>query len=291
VALSTIQEALSFAEKGSFAIGAFNLTGEDTLYGLLDAAEQENSPVIISIYEGHVPYFRHWETFMKLAVSEAQMAKVPVVIFLDHATQLPTIYKAFQLGFTSVMYDGSAHDYEANVANAKLVCEIAHSLGIGVEAELGKISRVEGHSDQAKNRRAAMTDPDLVQDFTSQTGIDALAVSIGTVHGYFTGKADIDFDLLEIINNRVETPLVLHGGTGLKDEEFLKAISLGVRKINYGTDIFGTATAAARKKLEAEPDLVYFQDVCVDARKAVCNRAASYMKLWGSSGKSWLSEF
>lgn len=284
--LSNLKDALSFAEAGKFAIGAFNLTGEDMLYGILDAAVQENSPVIVSIYEGHIPYL-HWDSFMKLVVNESQAVRVPVVIFLDHATQLDTIYRAFQLGFTSVMYDGSALDYEGNIANTRKVCENAHALGISVEAELGKIARVERATTVAQNRRAYMTDPDLVKDFIVKSKADALAVSIGTVHGYFIGESDIDFELLEIIHERVDTPLVLHGGTGLKDEEFLRAISLGIRKINYGTDIFGISTLAARKVLADDPGLVMYQDVCMEIRKSVCDRVAYYMRLWGSSGKSW----
>lgn len=286
--LTHLNNALSYAREGKYAIGAFNLTGEDMLYGILDAAVQEKSPVIVSIYEGHIPYL-HWESFMKLVVAESQAVNVPVVIFLDHATQFKTIYRSFQLGFTSVMYDGSLHDYSENIANSKHVCDIAHSLGISVEAELGTISRVESGATVSQNRRAFMTDPEKVQEFVRITGVDALAVSIGTVHGYYVGESEIDFDLLGMIKDSIETPLVLHGGTGLKDEDFLRAISLGICKINYGTDIFGTSAATARKMLIDNPELIMYQDVCMEIRKAVCNRAAYYMRLWGSSGKSWLN--
>lgn len=285
--LVNLHDALSYAGKEKYAIGAFNLTGEDMLYGILDAAVQEDSPVIVSIYEGHLPYLR-WESFMKLVVSESERVKVPVVIFLDHASQLNTIYRAFQLGFTSVMYDGSIHDYETNIANSKHITDIAHSLGISVEAELGTISRVDTTTTKSENKHMFMTDPSLVAEFVEKTGIDALAVSIGTVHGYYIGESEIDFSLLSKINDRANIPLVLHGGTGLKDQEFLHAISLGIRKINYGTDIFGTSTKTARKILLDDPDLIMFQDVCIEIRKAVCDRVASYLRLWGSSGKSWL---
>ena len=287
--LVNLKEALSYAVDGEYAIGAFNLTGEDMLYGILDAAVQENSPVIVSIYEGHLPYL-HFESFMKLVVSESQAVNVPVVIFLDHATQMKTIYRAFQVGFTSVMYDGSLHDYSENISNTKHVCDIAHTLGISVEAELGKISHVEHKGTVSKNRREFMTDPHLVPEFIKKTDIDALAISIGTVHGYYVGKSEIDFELLGMIKDCTETPLVLHGGTGLKDEEFLKAISLGIRKINYGTGIFATSADTARKILNNDPQLIIYQDVCMEIRKAVCNRVASYMRLWSSSGKSWLGK-
>jgi fructose/tagatose bisphosphate aldolase len=132
-----------------------------------------------------------------------------------------------------------------------------------------------------------MTDPNLVPEFIEKTGVDALAISIGTVHGYFTGKSEINFKLLQKINDCAKVPLVLHGGTGLKDEEFLRAISLGIRKINYGTDIFGTSTIAARKILKENPDLLMFQDVCLEVRNAVRNRVAYLIQLWGSTGKAW----
>jgi len=135
-----------------------------------------------------------------------------------------------------------------------------------------------------------MTYPRLVPEFIKKTDIDALAISIGTVHGYYVGKSEIDFELLGMIKDCTETPLVLHGGTGLKDEEFLKAISLGIRKINYGTGIFATSADTARKILNNDPQLIIYQDVCMKIRKAVCNRVASYMRLWSSSGKSWLGK-
>lgn len=289
MALTNLKEALSYANADGYAIGAFNLTGEDMLYGILDAAVQENSPVIISVYEKHIPYL-HWKSFMQLVLAESMEVNVPVVVFLDHATELETIYRSFQLGFTSVMYDGSMQSYSDNIITSKLVCDIAHSLNISVEGELGKISRVEGTSTNSQNKRDLLTDPDLVPEFIDETGVDALAISIGTVHGYYVGKSEIDFDLLSTINDRVNshTPLVLHGGTGLKDEDFLRAISLGIRKINYGTDIFGTSTLAARKTLIGDPDLIMYQDVCMEIRKAVRERVAYYLRLWGSSGKSWL---
>lgn len=285
--LTNLQNALSYACRDRYAIGAFNLTGEDMLYGILDAAVQEDSPVIVSIYEGHIPYLR-WESFMKLVVSESERVKVPVVVFLDHASQLETIYRAFQLGFTSVMYDGSSHDYETNIANSKHITDMAHSLDISVEGELGTISRVNTTTAITENKHTFMTDPSLVPEFVEKTGIDALAVSIGTVHGYYIGKSEIDYSLLAKINDRSTVPLVLHGGTGLKDEEFLRAISLGIRKINYGTDIFGTSTKTARKMLLDDPELIMYQDVCMEIRKAVRDRVASYLRLWGSGGKSWL---
>ena len=225
---------------------------------------------------------------MKLVLAEADSVDVPVVVFLDHASTLEVIYRSLKYGFTSVMYDGSALEYDQNIENARNICQIAHALNVSVEAELGKISRVEHVSSVSDNRRDFMTDPELVSDFISRTGVDALAVSIGTVHGYFTGKSEIDFELLQMIHERTSIPLVLHGGTGLKDEEFLKAIANGVRKINYGTDIFGVSAKKARKMFVDDPDLLNFQDVCLGVREAVADRAAYYLRLWGSSGKSWL---
>jgi fructose-bisphosphate aldolase class II len=285
--LYNLKEALCDAEAGGYAIGAFNLTGEDMLFGILDAAVRERSPIIVSIAEAHLPYF-HWASFMKMVVAEAEAASVPVVIHLDHATRMETIYKAFQLGFTSVMYDGSALDFGDNISNTRHVIGIANALGISVEAELGHIGGATYEAAALENGRAHLTDPALVPEFVEKTGVDALAISFGTAHGYYVQRPKLDFHLLEIIDKSVDTPLVLHGGTGLSNDDFLESIRLGVRKINYGTDIFGTSVAAARKKLAAEPDLLMYHEVCQEIRNAVCARTAQFMRLWGSSGKSWV---
>jgi fructose-bisphosphate aldolase, class II len=285
--LVNLAETLHHAETGGFAVGAFNITGEDMLFGIVDAAVQERSPLIISIAEAHIPFFR-WASFMKMAVAEAEKTKVPIVIHLDHATRLDTIYRAFQLGFTSVMYDGSAYELETNITNTKHVVKIAHTLGISVEAELGHIGGTSDEVAIQENVRAHLTDPSLVPEFVHKTEIDALAISYGSAHGYYVKKPCLDFALLEEINNKVKTPLVLHGGTGLSDQDFLTSIRLGIRKINYGTDIFGTTSGIVRKIMIAQPDLIMYHDVCQEIRKAVCERVTYYMQLWGSSGKSWV---
>jgi len=287
--LVNLKDALLQAELSGYAIGAFNLTGEDMLLGILDAAVDARSPVILAIAEAHLPFMR-WKSFMKMVIEEAENASVPVVVHLDHASRFETIYKAFQLGFTSVMYDGSVLSFSENITNTQHIVKIAHSLDVSVEAELGHIV---GTSDEVENTEITLhqlTDPNLVPEFIEKTGIDALAVSFGTAHGFYVKEPELNFDLLAEINKKTETPLVLHGGTGLPDDAFLQAIKLGIRKINYGTDIFAVATQAATRVLAANPELIYYSSISQEIRHAVTERSTRYMHLWQSAQKSWLRE-
>lgn len=288
MALCNLKNALDHAEQSGYAIGSFNLTGEDILIGILQAAVEQGSPVILSIAEAHISYMR-WRSFMKMVIAEAESAPVPVVIHLDHATRLETIYQALQLGFTSIMYDGSVLSLDENIANTRLIASIAHSLDISVEAELGHIGGTTEEVGVPHHVQPEMTDPSLVPGFIEQTSIDALAVAFGTAHGYYKGQPNLNYDLLHQIRQRAVIPLVLHGGSGLSDEAFRRSIRTGIRKINYGTDLFATSTQAARHKLCQEPDLIHYAGVCLEVRKAVKERVSGYLKLWGSAGKSWLN--
>jgi fructose-bisphosphate aldolase, class II len=259
------------------------------------------SPLLMKLAEAHLPFIR-WESFMKMVVSEARAVDVPVVIHLDHATRLETIYKAFQLGFTSVMYDGSVLEFTQNISNSRHVTVIAHSLGVSVEAELGHIEGTTDEAAKPQNTGSHLTDPILAPVFVQETNIDALAISFGTAHGYYLKDPVLDFSILEEINCSIHTPLVLHGGTGLIDMDFLRSIQLGIRKINYGTDIFGTSAAIAWKTLCADPGLIMYHEVCQEIRKAfairrpiicgcgeaVVNPGSNNLISSHSGGKGWL---
>lgn len=288
MALVNLKDALQHAESNGYGIGAFNLTSGDMLIGILNAAVSEKSPVILAIAEAHLPYM-NWRPFMKMVVAAAEEAPVPVVVHLDHASRFETIYQAFQLGFTSVMYDGSVLSFSENIANTRHIVDIAHTLGISVEAELGHIGGTTDEVDLPESAKPHLTDPNLVPEFIAQTGVDALAVAFGTAHGFYTKEPRLDFDLLAEINRRTDIPLVLHGGTGLSDEAFCRSIDLGIRKINYGTDIFAVSTQAARHVLTNNPDFIYFTNVSMEIRQAVQNQVARYMKLWNSAQQSWIS--
>jgi len=287
MSLVNLKDALRHAEMDGYAIGAFNLTSEDMLIGILEASVKAKSPVILAIAEAHLPYMR-WRSFMKMVIAEAEMAPVPVVVHLDHACRFETIYTAFQLGFSSVMYDGSVLSLEENIANTRHVVEIAHALGVSVEAELGHIGGTTDEVDDAAAAKPHLTDPDFVDEFVEKTNVDALAVAFGTAHGFYTKEPRLDFDLLSEINRRTEIPLVLHGGTGLSDEAFCRAIGFGIRKINYGTDIFAVSSQAARRVLTADPELIYYNSVSAEIRRAVQERVTRYLNLWNSAHKSWI---
>jgi fructose-bisphosphate aldolase, class II len=282
--LVNLHDALCMASNGGYAIGAFNLTGEDILFGILEAAALEKSPVIVSIAEAHLPLL-HWPAFMKMVCAAAEAAPVPVVIHLDHSSRLETIYKAFQLGFTSVMYDGSACEFNENVSNTRHVCSIAHPLGISVEAELGHIG---GVTDEITDEvEAHLTNPDLVHEFVERTNVDALAISFGTAHGIYVRQPELNFDLLAEIHRRIPTPLVLHGGSGLPDDAFLRSIQLGIRKINFGTELFAISTKEALRVLQDNPQLILYAEIGQAVRQVVKRRISQNMQLWGSSGKAW----
>jgi len=285
--LCNLSEALRHAEQERYAIGSFNLASEDMFHGILDAAEQEHAPVIVSIAEAHLPYLR-WPSFMRMVCAEAERAAVPVVIHLDHACQFATIYKALTFGFTSVMYDGSMLSFAENIANTQRVVELAHTLGISVEAELGHVGGTSNEVGVPHETKAHLTDPLLVPEFVEKTGVDALAVAFGTAHGFYVSEPVLNYYLLSEIHSMVETPLVLHGGTGLSDVAFTRTIHLGIRKINYGTDMFASAVSAARKTLAEDPDLINYAVICQQVQGAVRDRVARYIRLWGGAGKSWI---
>ena len=285
--LFNLQQALQHAEAGGYAIGSFNFYNPEMFIGILDAAVQERSPVILATAEAHLPYMR-WRSFMQMIKAEAEAAPIPVVIHLDHAIDYKSIYQAIHLGYTSVMYDGSVLGLDENIANTRHIVEIAHTLGVSVEAELGHIGgtteevggRIDGH--------ARFTDPNLTTNFVAQTSVDALAVSFGTMHGFHVEEPCLDYDLLAEINRRIETPLVLHGGTGLSDEVFRQVIELGIRKINYGTDTIATAAQAACRVANAEPDLINYAPISEEVQRSVRELIAGKMRLFGSSGKTWV---
>ena len=211
--------------------------------GAIRAAEELNTPIILQIAEvrlGHSPL----HLMGPMMVQAAKEAKVDVAVHLDHGLTIETVKKALDLGFTSVMLDASTLPFEENIANTKKVVELAAQYGATVEAELGLVG---GSEDGSCDHGIRCTNPDDAKIFTEQTGIDALAVAIGNAHGNYPVAPTLAFGVLEQIYNKVEIPLVLHGGSGITDKDFQKAISLGIRKVNIATASFNSLT----KKVEA----------------------------------------
>lgn len=274
--LVNLSEILKIAEEGSFAIGAFNTPNLTTLKAVIAAAEELSTPVIIMHAEVHEEMgLCTMEEIAPLMRMYAERASVPVCMHLDHGTDMDYVMRGMELGFTSVMYDGSELSKKENYENTKTVVEAAKKLGISVEAEIGSMGAREGGS---LGDESIYTDPDEAKRFVEETGVDALACAFGTAHGVYLKQPKLDFDRLERINKSVAVPLVMHGGSGLTLDDYRRSISLGIRKINYYTYM----AKAGGSAVALLPDLTYFHDIEVAAGKAMKEDVKRAIKIFRS---------
>ena len=275
--LVTLNEILAIAEERKCAIGAFNTPNLECITAVLNAAEKLNVPVMITHAELH-------ESVAPLAVigpvmvQAARNAKVPVCVHLDHCETLSYMDQALKMGFTGVMYDGSTLPYEENVANTKIAVAMAKEYGANVEAEIGQLASREGGTE-ANAGGPVYTDPDLAVKFCAETGIDALAPSFGTAHGIYKSKPVLDLDRVKVIAEKTRLPLVMHGGSGVSDEDYRIAIQNGIRKINYYSYMSKAGVGAVKAMLEAE-DVTFFHDLALVAQNAMENNAARAMSIF-----------
>ena len=253
--LATLKEVLSYAQKGKTAIGSFNTPNSEGIWAVLDAAEKLNVPVIIAHAQCH-EYAAPLDKIAPLMVAAAKSAKVPVCVHLDHCEHLSYMRRALEVGFSGAMYDGSMEPYEVNVENSARAAAMVHDFDCGLECELGSMGSREGGASNeggtAEEAGAIYTDPDQAREFVESTGLDVLACSFGTVHGLYKGEPHLSFDVLTQIRDRVKVPLVMHGGSGVSDEDYHKAIDAGIRKINYFTYGDKFAAEAACSVVDAE---------------------------------------
>src|SRR5690554_5110562 len=233
--LVTGNELLLQAQKNKYAIGAFNVNNMEIIQAIISAAEELNSPVILQASQGGIKY-AGIDYIAGLGKIAGRNANVPVALHLDHGTDFDQVMLCLRHGFSSVMIDGSRFPLEENIAFTKRVVDIAHTLGVSVEAELGKIGGTEDHI-VVDEREATFTDPDEAKRFVEETGVDSLAIAVGTAHGVYKGEPKIDFDRIKAIRSKVDVPLVLHGSSGVPYEALKKAVSLGICKINIDTDL------------------------------------------------------
>lgn len=277
--LATLKEVMEMADKGGYAIGAFNTPNLECLLAVIHNAEEMNVPVIIShaqLHEEIAPL----EDIGPIMVYAAKEAKVPVCVHLDHGEDLDYLQRSLELGFTSIMYDGSLLSYEENVANTQKAVTMAAKFGADVEAEIGVMGgREAGASDSAPKAEDMYTDPDVAEKFVKETGIDALAASFGTAHGLYKAKPKLDFERIENIRAKIGIPLVMHGGSGVSPEDYRIAISKGVRKINYYS-YMSNAGVKASKELLAAQDVTYFHDIALAAQKAMKEDVLKAMKVF-----------
>lgn len=279
MAVVTLKEILTDAQNKKYGVGMFNTVNLEMARAIIGAAEEEKSPVIIALAEVHIPY-GDMDTLAPIMTKCAREAKVPVAIHFDHGMSFTNILKAMRLGFSSVMYDGSTLHYEENIAKTQEVVKIAHALGVSVEAELGHVGGAEGGGEDGYE--AYYTKVEEASDFVQRTGIDALAVAIGTAHGEYRIKPQLDIARLEAIYEAVKMPLVLHGGSGLSDDDFRNCIKSGISKVNIFTDM----SVAALKAVAERPEKTSYPELIQLTTEAIKKEVVSKMKLFGSSNRA-----
>ncbi|MEM2609492.1 MAG: class II fructose-1,6-bisphosphate aldolase [Candidatus Bathyarchaeia archaeon] len=304
--LVTNKELLLAAQRGAYAVGAFNIQNLESLLAVVEAAMEEKSPVIVAVTPSAIKYggLRYLATLVKTA---AESASVPMSLHLDHGEDVETVQKCLEAGFTSVMIDGSHLPFKENIALTRRVVELTHPKGVSVEGELGRLAGVEEKT--VEEREKVLTDPDEAKEFVRRTGVDALAVSIGTSHGAykFKGEPKLDFERLRLIREKVDVPLVLHGASsvpqwiiekatkygaeltgakGIPEDHIRKAIELGITKINIDTDLRLAFTATVREVLANSPKEFDPRKILGPAKEAMKEVVKAKMRLFGSSGKA-----
>lgn len=283
--LVTMNEILPEAKKGHYAVGLFNAVTMELAQGIIAAAEETGSPVIFGTAEVLLPY-NSLEDLSMILIPMAKRAKVPVVVHLDHGLHKETCLKALKLGFSSIMYDCSTDTYENNCARVKEMADIAHSYGASIEGEIGHIGGAEGATtaEQQADASKFYTTPQEAKDFVERTGVDALAIAVGTAHGAYKLPPKLDFERIKQIANTVSTPLVLHGGSGLTDEDFRKCIEMGISKVNIFTDINIAAVEAALANFTDMGKGII--DLLPSIREAIKLSVKEKMQLFGCCGKA-----
>ena len=253
--LVTSKEMLLAALENHFAVGAFNANNMEQIQAIIETAQEERAPVILQASQGAIRY-AGLEFVAGMVKVAASLVDVPVVLHLDHGYDFEQNVRCLRAGFTSLMFDGSKKPYEENVAITKKIVEIAHIVGIPVEAELGRVGQSGEHLSQ-EEIRALMTDPHQAKDFVEKTGVDSLAVAIGSVHAMKSQAATLDIERLKAIHEQIpNTPLVLHGSSGVKTESFIEAIPHGICKINVATYLNQAFTRGMKEGLAKYADSV-----------------------------------
>lgn len=274
-----LNDVLKKAQDEHYAVGLFNTTDTDMAEAVIAAAEEMKSPVVIGTAEILLP-FGELKLIAPSLRALAERASVPVVLHYDHGLTFDRCIEALKLGFSSIMFDGSAGDSENNIQNTKEIVKIAHSFGASVEGEIGHVGNaIDGDGVESD----MYTTPEEAVDFVKATGVDALAVAIGTAHGVYKTKPCLDIERLKAIRSACDTPLVLHGGSGLTDDDFRNTIKYGIAKVNIFTDLCVAGVEAMQKGLAENKGYLEIRNMKVEEiKKSVIRK----MELFGSKGKA-----
>jgi fructose-bisphosphate aldolase class II len=286
--LTTGKAILDVANEHSFAVPAFNISDWAMFQGIVEISEETNAPLFVAIHPDEVKHIGR--EMITGIIERSRTSSVPIAIHWDHGATYEQMLEAIQFGFTSVMIDGSLKPFDENVAISQKVADSVHVLGLSVEAELGTIGANDSYAEAEGATTIIYTDPDDAVTFVEQTGVDSLAVAIGTYHGFFPANLtpELKLDLLKEIKSRVQIPLVLHGGSNNPDDEIAEAARIGINKINISTDIKVAYHDKMREVLGndskmREPNAI--QPACIAAMKVV---AAHKIELFGAAGKGSL---
>ncbi|AQQ54294.1 class II fructose-bisphosphate aldolase [Planococcus lenghuensis] len=283
--LVSMKDMMIKGKQEGYAVGQFNLNNLEFTQGILQAAQEENSPLICGVSEGAARYMGGFYTVVQMVkgLMEDYKITVPVAIHLDHGSSFEKCKEAIDAGFTSVMIDASHHPVEENIEVTKKVVEYAHARGVSVEAELGVVG---GQEDDVIADGVIYADPEECRQLVEQTGIDCLAPALGSVHGPYKGEPNLGFEEMEIISKQSDVPLVLHGGTGIPVKDVQRAISLGTSKINVNTESQIAATEAIRDALNKDQDVYDPRKYLGPAREAIKETVKGKMRDFGSSQKA-----
>ncbi|WP_068458131.1 class II fructose-1,6-bisphosphate aldolase [Aedoeadaptatus pacaensis] len=283
--LVTGKQILQHADEHGYAVGAFNVNNMEIIQAIAQAADELRAPVILQASQGAIKY-AGIEYITSLVKTTAQQIDVPIALHLDHGTDFNEIMSCIRNGFTSVMIDASKHELEENIRLTKEIVKIAHAVGVSVEAELGKIG---GTEDQivVSEAEATYTDPEEARIFVEETGVDSLAIAVGTAHGVYKGEPKVDIDRIKEIDRVVSVPLVLHGSSGVPYDTLEKAVGAGIRKINIDTDIRASFAGSVKAFVTENPDEIDPRKILKPARAAMAETVKEKIKVFGSDAKAW----
>lgn len=281
--LVTSEKMLFDAKKGGYAVGAFNVENMEMVKAVIAAAEELHAPVMLQTTPSTVKY-ASLDMYAAMVAAEAKKAKVPVCLHLDHGNSYELAVAAMEAGYTSVMIDGSHESFEDNIAVTKKVVEVAIAKGIPVEAELGKVG---GKEDDLEADADTNTDPQEAKEFVERTGVSSLAIAIGTAHGFYVGTPVLDKVRVSDIKVLVETPLVLHGASGLSEEDVKECVARGMCKVNFATELRAAYTDAVKKLLEEKPETFDPKKLGVVGMEAVKEIVKGRMLMCGCDHKAY----
>lgn len=281
--LVSMKEMLQAAKAGKYAVGHFNINNLEFVQAIVEAADEERSPLILGVSEGALKYMG-LEYTIAMAEAATKMTDVPIALHLDHGSYEMALY-LLENGFSSVMFDGSKYSLQDNIELSKKVVEAARYMGVSVEGELGAIAGTEDDLSVAEEE-AMLADPVEAIRYCQETGVDALAMAVGSAHGVYKGEPNIRFDIIEYVSGQIDVPLVLHGGTGIPDETIRKAIAAGIGKINVNTENQIVMTNKIREVL-ANNDKVYDpRKYLGPGREEIKIAVKEKIRLFGSNGKA-----